>query len=196
MKGSKLPYILFLLLMLLFNGMIFLVPFLALQGNPSAGTLYAAFAPTCHQMISRSLCLFASSSGGLRIGDCPAVPGNPYSRATQASVGGEIAYKFPVCARDVAIYLAMLIGLILLPFITKIESEDWPNKWILAAVCVPIGIDGLTQLFGLRESTNLLRLATGAIIGVVMPFYILPILNTLHAVFEEQLARTLKHKKK
>jgi hypothetical protein len=69
----------------------------------------------------------------------------------------------------------MLIGLLALPFIGKIDSEDWPSRWILVAAAVPIAIDGTTQLFGLRESDNTLRIITGAIIGVVLPFYLLQI---------------------
>lgn len=196
MKGSKLPYIAFLALLLLFNGLIFLVPYLASQGDPIADSLYAAFSPSCHQMISRSLCLFVSSTGGAySIGDCMPEGAASTARDNVVYHADKTGYKLPVCARDVAIYLAMLLGLILLPFIMKIESEDWPNKWILAAAAVPIAIDGFTQLLGMRESTNLLRIITGAIIGIVLPFYLLPILNTLYAVVKEQIWKAEKRKK-
>ena len=194
MKGSKFPYAAFFILMVLFNGIILITPYLASQGSSLASGLYEAFSFTCHQMINRSLCLFVPpSDGSFSIGDCtPQIGVYDPSKDTVAQYSGETGYKFPVCSRCMAIYLAMLLGLIILPFLTSIESEDWPNKWILVAACVPIGIDGFTQLFGLRESTNFLRIVTGVIIGVVLPFYILPILNTLYSVAIEHFGKKRK----
>ncbi|VVC00660.1 Uncharacterised protein [uncultured archaeon] len=90
----------------------------------------------------------------------------------------------------------MLIGLLALPFLMKVDSEDWPNKWILVAAAVPIGIDGTGQLFGLWESSNLARVVTGAIIGVVLPFYILPMLNSLFSFIGEKTGPGKKRKEK
>ena len=75
MHRSKAPYILFLAALLLFNGLIFLTPILAMQAGSSTGVLYAAFSPTCHQLTERSFCVFKSkSNGGLSIGDCLPAP--------------------------------------------------------------------------------------------------------------------------
>jgi uncharacterized membrane protein len=185
------PYVLFLVLLLAFNGLIFLTPYLAYRGDASAQPLYEMFALTCHQLTGRSLCLFSNATtGSLMIGDCLPQIGVFYStRENTVEQNGMTGYKFPVCARCVAIYLSMLVGLILLPFIMKIGSEDWPNKWILVAACVPIAIDGFTQLFGWRESTDFLRLVTGAIVGVVLPFYILPMLNSIFAMVMERVQK-------
>lgn len=193
MGGSRLPYILFFLALFLFNLSIFLTPYLASQGYPEAEGLYAAFGPTCHQLASRSLCLFVSKAdGGYSIGDCLKSDELLLTRENVFDYPGRTGYKLPVCSRDVAIYLAMLLGLIILPFIRKIETEAWPNKWLLVAAAVPTAIDGTTQLFGLRESSNFLRLITGAIIGIVLPFYILPILNSLYSFIREKLGKKKK----
>jgi uncharacterized membrane protein len=186
MAGSKIPYIFFLVALLLFNGLIFLTPLIASQDASTGNLLYLAFAPTCHQLTSRSLCLIKSNGGQFSIGDCMESDVLSYTKATTMAVGDGIGYKFPVCARDVGIYLAMLAGLLALPFVRKIESEDWPNKWILVAAAVPIAIDGTTQLFGFRESSNLLREVTGAIIGVALPFYIVPMLNSLYSFLQQK----------
>lgn len=192
MIPSKAPYIFFFAVLFIFNSFIFLTSYLASVGNSAAGGLYVAFAPTCHQLTSRSLCLFKShSDGGYSIGDCFPTSELSFSHANTVAYPDKIGYKIPVCSRDVAIYLAMLAGLVLLPFLQKIGSEDWPSRWILVAAAIPTAIDGTTQLFGLRESTNLLRLITGAIIGVALPFYILPILNSLYIFIRDKL-----HKKK
>ncbi len=194
MAGSKLPYAFFFAALFLFNFLIFLTPYLASIGDSSSSALYAAFSPTCHQLTSRSWCIFKSSDGKFSIGDCFPTSGLQLTKVNTVNYPDKTGYKIPVCSRDVAIYLAMLVGLIILPFIRKIETEDWPNKWILVAAAMPTAVDGFTQLFGLRESTNFLRLITGAIIGIVLPFYILPILNSLHIYLMDKFGKGKKKK--
>jgi len=69
----------------------------------------------------------------------------------------------PICARCLGIYAGLLVGLLafrLLPWFTERAMR------IAAFLAVtPLAIDGLTQLAGLRESTNPLRLATGIAAG-------------------------------
>lgn len=191
MAGSKIPYIFLLAALALFNGLIFFVPYFASQGN-DASMLYAAFGPTCHQLTSRSLCVFKSNDGKISVGDCMESDVLSPTHINELQYADSTGYKFPVCSRDVAIYLAMLLGLFALPFIRKIEGEDWPNKWILVAAAVPIALDGGTQLLALRESSNLLREITGAIVGVALPFYILPMLNSLCSFALEKIGKKKK----
>ncbi len=89
-----------------------------------------------------------------------------------------LGYKFPVCARDLAIYAAMLLGAFLLPFVMKVDTKTVPPLRYFIIALIPIGIDGGTQLIGLRTSTNELRIITGVIAGIVIPFYLIPMLNT------------------
>ncbi len=194
MNTKQLPYLLFLALLIMLNAAVFYVPYAASRGDASAPFMYAAFAPTCHQLTSRSSCLFVSGAdGSYSFGDCLPSDHLQYTRANEVEVGGETGYKLPVCARDVAIYLAMLAGALALPFVRRIESEDWPDKWLLVAVCIPIAIDGGTQLIGLRESSNFLRMATGAIVGIALPFYIVPMLNSLWEIIDDKLGRGKKN---
>ena len=197
MAGSKLPYLLFLALMLLLNAAVFYVPYTASKGDANAQIMYAAFAPTCHQLTSRSNCLFVSSTdGSYSFGDCLPSDKLSYTRANAVEIGAETGYKLPVCSRDVAIYLAMLLGALVLPFVRRVESEEWPDKWLLVAACIPIAIDGGTQLVGMRESSNFLREVTGAIVGIALPFYIVPMLNSLWEIVEEKISKGKKAKKK
>jgi len=193
MACSKLPYLLFLALMLLLNAAVFYVPYAASKGDAAAPFMYAAFGPTCHQLTSRSNCLFVSSAdGSYSFRDCLPSDKLSYTRANAVEIGEETGYKLPVCSRDVAIYLAMLAGALALPFVRRVESEEWPGKWLLVAACIPIAIDGGTQLVGMRESSNFLRMATGAVVGVVLPFYIVPMLNSLWEVVEDKIGRGKK----
>lgn len=77
----------------------------------------------------------------------------------------------PLCARCVGIYAGMLAG-ILAFWAVPLLRERVMRVFALVAVA-PLAIDGLTQLTGLRESTNPLRLATGAIAGMAFGLWIL-----------------------
>lgn len=77
----------------------------------------------------------------------------------------------PICARCVGIYAGLLAGLaafVVIPYL----RERVVRPFALAAV-VPLAIDGLTQLAGLRESTNELRIVTGVIAGFAFGLWVL-----------------------
>ncbi len=80
-------------------------------------------------------------------------------------------YQMAYCQRDTAIYLTM--------FIAGLVYNRYPQRFgplsirMYLLLIAPIAIDGFTQLFGLRESTWLLRVVTGALFGgaTVWVFY-------------------------
>ena len=131
--------------------------------------LYDGFSLICHQLTSRSLCLF---DDGIR--DCVA---QADSKEKIVTVDGKRGYKFPVCSRDMSFYFFMLVGGILLPFFMDVNSKKVPPIYLLVIAIAPMAIDGLTQAIGLRESTNFIRIVTGGIAGFVVPFYLIPALN-------------------
>ena len=77
----------------------------------------------------------------------------------------------PICARCTGIYLGMLAGLIAFFLVPWVE-EKFMRVASLVAV-TPLAIDGLTQLAGLRESTNALRMGTGIAAGVAFGMWVL-----------------------
>ncbi len=77
----------------------------------------------------------------------------------------------PLCARCAGIYAGVLGGLMLFPLMTKLRERVM--RMVALAALMPLAIDGLTQLTGLRESTNPLRIATGLIAGFAFGFWIL-----------------------
>jgi len=163
-------YKVYMLVMALFTLPIFITPFLAAADNSAADGLYWLYSLTCHQQVSRSICLFP---GG--ISDCSDV--QAHYRAYEVKKGGLTGYPFPVCARDVGIYFAALLSGVLILFLKKTDVNIVPNPlWFIIAL-IPIGLDGGTQLIGLRESTNFLRLLTGGIAGFAFSFYCIPLLN-------------------
>ncbi|XRO75268.1 DUF2085 domain-containing protein [Methanocaldococcus sp. 28A] len=100
-------------------------------------------------------------------------------------------YKMAVCARCFGIYTGYLVGMLIYPFIKKLNDFKIPNKWYLIFALTPMAIDGTTQLIGLRESFNELRFITGFIAGFVSVFYIMPIfLNMVYKYFKKIYKRS------
>ena len=169
-------YFLYMLLVLLLNLLYLAPPFLAASGDTGTShILYTAFAPLCHQLPQRSLCVIDLASGSRSIGDCVQEDTRRIDKYTYTDSRG-VGYEFAVCARDTAIYLAMLIGGLVYPFVRRVDDERMPPFWLFALALVPIALDGGLQFIGLYESTNFMRLLTGAIAGFAVSFYALPLL--------------------
>jgi len=73
--------------------------------------------------------------------------------------------EMPFCVRCTAIWLGLAIGLGFMVFF-KIELNE---KFIFLIILglVPIGVDGVVQLFGFWESNNVVRLITGLLVGII-----------------------------
>ena len=111
----------YILFFAVFFALIFATPLVAFARDASG--LYQFFSATCHQKISRSLCIFEDG----RVGDCTAQSGqfvdNENDRAqTSAVVDGKLGYKMPVCARDVTIFGFVNVGLVAALLIAPSES--------------------------------------------------------------------------
>jgi uncharacterized membrane protein len=77
----------------------------------------------------------------------------------------------PICARCTGIYAGLLGGVLLFPLLLRLR-ERVMRKAALAAL-LPLAIDGLTQLMQFRESTNAIRVATGALAGLAFGLWAL-----------------------
>lgn len=73
-------------------------------------------------------------------------------------------HQFPVCARCTGFYTGLAVFLVWNYFF-KINYDI--NTLIISIILmIPVSIDGFTQYFGPRESTNKLRFITGFIGGI------------------------------
>lgn len=72
--------------------------------------------------------------------------------------------QFPVCARCTGFYTGLAIYLIYNYFYG--HNYDLNTLILSIILMIPVAIDGLTQYFGPRESTNPLRFITGLIGGI------------------------------
>lgn len=158
----------------LFNtawGLYVLLPFAAAMlmyaGNETpAWILYRIYSFLCHQLPSHSYFLFgpefAPSLATLEAHGLP--PGASLLEQRHFIGNAEIGYKVAICERDVAIYGSVFLAGLAYALIRP-RLRPLPLRWYLVAL-IPIAVDGLTQLFGLRESNWWLRTLTGAIFGV------------------------------
>lgn len=89
--------------------------------------------------------------------------------------------QMPFCSRCTGIFLGLSIGLMIAIF-KKLRLD---GKFIifLIAAFVPIGIDGIGQLFGFWESNNLIRVITGLSAGIVCGIAIGLIVDEVTATF-------------
>ena len=75
--------------------------------------------------------------------------------------GNEMAF----CARCIGVWLGIFVGLLCITFLEV--PLDFRLAWVFLLGLLPIMVDGGGQLLGLWESTNIVRLLTGLLAGVV-----------------------------
>ena len=96
--------------------------------------------------------------------------------------------QMPFCARCTAIWLGIAVGLGFM-FFYKIRLNE-KFIFIMLIGLVPIGIDGLGQLFGFWESNNLTRVITGILIGIVCGLAIGIIIDEINEIYNERKTKT------
>ncbi len=90
--------------------------------------------------------------------------------------------QFPVCARCTGFYSGLIAYLIVNHFYE--HSYDFNMLLISMILMIPVAIDGLTQYFGPRESTNNLRFITGFIGGVGLIIFLKIIMRWIFNVLQ------------
>lgn len=160
----------------LYVGLPLLAPVLMDAGwTTPAQVIYTIYRPACHQRPERSYFL-----GGPQVVytteelEAAGVDVHPFSR----HIGNEtVGWKVAFCERDVAIYGAMFLTGLVYGVIRR-RLGDWKMRFRYFLVfLVPMGIDGVLQLFGLYESNWLLRTLTGAFFGIGAVLFAYPYLE-------------------
>jgi uncharacterized membrane protein len=83
-------------------------------------------------------------------------------------------HPFAVCARCTGIYLGFAAGVLVYPLVRSLKRSDAPARlWLLVAL-VPTALDFALDFFGVWQNTHLSRSATGALLGAVTAFYVVP----------------------
>ena len=83
-------------------------------------------------------------------------------------------HKFAVCARCTGVYFGFAFTLLLYPLIRSLRSTATPPRSLLILATLPLAIDFSLTFFGFWENTHTSRLLTGAFLGSVAVFYVMP----------------------
>jgi uncharacterized membrane protein len=161
----------------LFIGVPFLAPVFMEAGlEGPARLIYLIYRPTCHQLPDRSFFFFGPKHvyDVQELETAGAVPSglDSFQRLLLRFPGNEeLGYKVAICERDIGIYVGLVLGLVsfgLLDRWLRRRGKRFPKMpfWVYGLTIVPIAVDGLSQLVGLRESNYVLRLVTGMIFGI------------------------------
>lgn len=167
----------------------FLAPILMRAGMPEAAqVIYTVYSVFCHQLPSHSYFLFGPELSP----QSPALIAAGMSSSSnlfqvRSFIGTpEIGWKVALCQRDVAIYVSVFLTGLLYGAVRH-RVRKLPFK-IYVLFLIPIGIDGLTQLVGWRESNWWLRTLTGALFGFASVWFAYPYLeDAMEEVLEEEL---------
>lgn len=157
---------LFSLALFLYVGVPFLAPVLMKLGlTTPARIIYTIYMPACHQLPDRSYFLFGEKPV-YTLSELEAdnvLPGTSILERRRYIGDETLGWKVALCERDVAIWGSMfLLGFVFLLLGRRVRPL---SMWGFALFLVPIAVDGLSQLVGLRTSTWWLRTITGALFG-------------------------------
>jgi uncharacterized membrane protein len=83
-------------------------------------------------------------------------------------------HPFAVCARCTGIYFGFAGVVLLYPLTRSLNNVEAPaRKWLIAAIALT-ALDFALDFFGLWSNTHLSRSVTGALLGGVVAFYVVP----------------------
>ncbi|XWX04647.1 DUF2085 domain-containing protein [Aggregatilineales bacterium SYSU G02658] len=195
--------------------------FMKIGWEGPANVLYTLYSPMCHQFAFRSIFLFGEQPfypreiastpwvsyetviRGLPDVVQPKSPDDfslPFVLSARSFVGNEqIGYKTTLCARDVAIYLALFTGGIVYAF-TRQRLRPVPLWIYVIAGFMPIALDGFSQLLSyepfrlwdVRETAPFYRIATGAMFGLMNAWLAFPYIDAAMQDTASQLRSKLR----
>lgn len=83
-------------------------------------------------------------------------------------------HPFAVCSRCTGLYAGFAVATVVYPVVRSLRQTEAPaRKWLFMAAA-PLVIDFSVGYLGLWENTQTSRFATGALLGAVAVFYVMP----------------------
>lgn len=90
--------------------------------------------------------------------------------------------QFAVCSRCTGLYAGFAFAALAYPLARSVKWADMPPLiWLLVAA-IPMGIDFMLGHFEIWPNTHLSRFSSGALLGAVAGFYVMPGLIALSTV--------------
>jgi uncharacterized membrane protein len=97
-------------------------------------------------------------------------------------------HQFAVCSRCTGLYTGFAVSALVYPLARSLTRTDTPRRRWLILAAVPLLIDFSLNYFGVWENTHLTRFSTGALLGVVAVFYVMPGLGELSSTLVGRFA--------
>jgi uncharacterized membrane protein len=83
-------------------------------------------------------------------------------------------HRFAVCSRCTGLYAGFAGATLVYPFVKSLRQTEAPaRKWLFIAAA-PLAIDFSIGYLGIWDNTHFSRFATGALLGAVSVFYVMP----------------------
>ena len=98
-------------------------------------------------------------------------------------------HQFAVCSRCTGLYMGFAVAVLVYPLTRSLTRSDTPRRRWLILAAVPLLIDFSLTYFGLWSNTHLTRFLTGALLGAVAVFYVMPGLVELSSTIMRRFAR-------
>jgi uncharacterized membrane protein len=84
------------------------------------------------------------------------------------------SHQFAVCSRCTGLYAGFAVATLAYPIVRSLKRTETPGIiWLLLAV-VPLAIDFALGYFSIWQNNHLTRVVTGALLGAVGAFYVVP----------------------
>jgi uncharacterized membrane protein len=83
-------------------------------------------------------------------------------------------HKFAVCSRCTGLYAGFAVATLVYPVVKSLRQTEAPaRKWLFIAAA-PLAIDFSIGYLGIWDNTHFSRFTTGALLGAVSVFYVMP----------------------
>jgi uncharacterized membrane protein len=82
--------------------------------------------------------------------------------------------KLGVCSRCTMVYFGFLLTTLIYPFVRKLNNTELPALWILFVGAGLVGLDAGLEIFHVHNNSFFSREITGGILGLILPFFIIP----------------------
>jgi uncharacterized membrane protein len=98
-------------------------------------------------------------------------------------------HQFGVCSRCTGLYAGFAVAAVAYPLIRSLKTTQTPPRLWLILAAVPLLIDFALGYFSIWPNNHLSRFSTGALLGAVAVFYIMPGLVELSSTAIRRLKR-------
>jgi len=98
-------------------------------------------------------------------------------------------HPFGVCSRCAGLYSGFAVAALIYPLARSLKRTDTPRRLWLILAPVPLLIDFSLTYFGVWSNTHFSRFSTGALLGAVAVFYVMPGLIELSSAIGRRFDR-------